>query len=163
MKKGLLFIAILFFVSAHINLFAQPNDNNRRERFERFQAERKEFISKAMQLKETEKKEFWLLADELQMKKFELNQPLREEMRNIRNAIRNDERVTEAEYKKVLELAAQLRIREAQLEQEYLPKFLKIISAEKVFLYQEADNQFGRRMIGQQGAGEDQRRNRGRN
>jgi Spy/CpxP family protein refolding chaperone len=149
MKKGLLFIAILCFVSAHFNVYAQQNDNNRRERFENFQKERKEFISKAMQLKDADKKAFWALADELQMKKFELNQPLREEMRKIHRAKRNNETVAEADYKKAIELAAQLRIKEAQLDQEYLSKLLKIVSAEQVFLFQEADNQFGRRMINQ--------------
>ena len=150
MKKGLLLTVILCFVSANFALFAQPGDKDGKKKFEKFKAERVEFISKIMELTDDEKTAFWPICDELQMKKFELNKQLRDEMREIHKAKKDKEKITEAKYKKIIELKAQLKLKEAQLEQEYLAKFLKVVSAEKVFLYQSAENQFGRKMFGNQ-------------
>jgi hypothetical protein len=130
-------------------VFAQqrPAGGNGNVRFEQFKAEREDFISKAMKLTNDEKKAFWPLCNELQMKKFELNKTLREEMRKINRANREKQPVSEADYKKVLELGSQVKIQEAQLEQEYFSKFLQILPAEKVFLYRQSEQSFGERMI----------------
>jgi Spy/CpxP family protein refolding chaperone len=147
MKKGVLFAIIICLASINLSLFAQQDDERKKERFEKFKAERKEFISKAMNLTEEEKKGFWPLCDELQVKKFELNKPLREEIHRIIKAKKAEQTITEAEYKKVMELSAQIKVKEAQLEQEYYTKFLKVITAEKLFLYQRAEQQFGRKVM----------------
>jgi Spy/CpxP family protein refolding chaperone len=147
MKKRVLFAIIICFASVNMSLFAQRDDDRKKEKFEKFKAERTEFISKAMNLTEEEKKDFWPLCDELQMKKFELNKPLREEIHKILKARKADQTVTEADYKKVMELSAQIKVKEAQLEQEYYTKFLKVITAEKLFLYQRAEQQFGKNVM----------------
>lgn len=125
------------------NLMAQEqSEKQRKERFETWQAERIEFISNAVDLTADEAKVFWPVANELQAKKWELNKTLREEMRKIRIAKRNDEMVSDADYKKLVELSLEIKIKEAQLEQEYVAKMLKVVSAEKVYLYQQADLKF---------------------
>jgi Spy/CpxP family protein refolding chaperone len=147
MKKGLLLTIMICLAS--ISLFAQQTeDKKKKEQFEKFKTEREEFISKAMKLTADEKKEFWPLCNELQLKKFELNKPLREEMRKIHKARKANQPVSEAEYKKVIELNVEIKKKEAQLEQEYVEKFLKVLPAEKVFLYQSAERQFGKETIG---------------
>jgi Spy/CpxP family protein refolding chaperone len=119
-----------------------------KENFEKFKLERTEFISKKMNLTEDEKEKFWPLADELHLKKFELNKSLRKEIREIYTARKENRSVSDAEYQKIIELSAQLKVKEAQLEQEYLDKFIKVVSAEKIFIYQEAELQFGKTIIG---------------
>ncbi|MDR0865465.1 MAG: hypothetical protein LBO74_11115 [Candidatus Symbiothrix sp.] len=149
MKKGLLFTIMICLAS--ISLFAQQTDNKKKEQFENFKVEREEFISKAMKLTADEKKEFWPLCNELHLKKFELNKPLREEIRKIHKARKANQPVSEADYKKVIELAVEVKKKEAQLEQEYTEKFLKVIPAEKVFLYQGAERQFGKETMKKRG------------
>jgi len=143
MKKGLILAILLCFVSVNFALLAQQDNNERRkENFEKFKAERKEFISKAMNLTEDESKAFWPLCDELQIKKFELNKALRTEINKMRQAQREKKAVSNADYKKIIELSASVKVKEAQLEEEYVNKFLKVLSAEKIFLYQRAEQQF---------------------
>jgi hypothetical protein len=148
MKKVL--FAILFgLISAHSLLYAQAGNNEkRRADFEKFKAQREEFISKAMGLTDDEAKVFWPVCNELQAKKFELNKALRTEIRKIRQAKRDGKSVSESDYKKVVELSASAKVKEAQLDEEYIAKFLKIIPVEKVFLYQESEMRFANEMFG---------------
>jgi Spy/CpxP family protein refolding chaperone len=152
MKKKLLFtITILAgFILITANSFAQDENQEPKkegkELFEKFKLKRKEFISKAMNLTESEKNAFFPLCNELQMKKYELNKKLRESIRKILKAQKNNQAVTEEDYKKVIELSIQVKQKELKLEEEYIDKFLKVISPEKVFLYQRAEQQFGRSM-----------------
>ena len=154
MKKIVLIVTMICLTGIISGGFAQqrpsaqrPSEEERKARFEKFSAEREAFISKAMKLTDEEKKAFWPLCNELQMKKFELNRTLREEMRKTGRARRENQPVSEADYKKLLEMSCQVKIKEAQLEQEYLSKFLQVISAEKVFLYRQSEQSFGERMI----------------
>jgi len=154
MKKIVLVVMMICLTGIISGGFAQqrpsmqrPSEDDRRARFEKLNAEREEFISKAMKLTDEEKKVFWPLCNELQMKKFELNRTLREEMRKIARAQREKQPVSEADYKKVLEMSSRVKVQEAQLEQEYLAKFLQVIPAEKVFLYRQSEQSFGERMI----------------
>ena len=158
MKKIVLVVTMICLTGIISKGFAQqrPSEAERRARFEQLNAEREAFISKAMKLTDEEKKAFWPLCNELQMKKFELNRTLREEMQKIRRALRENKPVSEADYKKVIELSSRVKVQEAQLEQEYIAKFLRVIPAEKVFLYRQSEQNFGERMI-REGANRGQR------
>jgi hypothetical protein len=98
-------------------------------------------------LTDTEKSAFRALCNEFQLKNVELNRPLREEMRKLNEARKGGQAAAEADYKKIVDLRVQVKLQEAQLEQEYTAKFLKVISAEKVFLYQKAEQQFGQNIF----------------
>jgi len=151
MKKIVLVVMTICLTGIVSGGFAQQrermSEEDRRARFEKINAEREAFVSKAMKLTDEEKKVFWPLCNELQIKKFELNKMLREEIRKINRAQREKQTVSETDYKKALELGSRVKVQEAQLEQEYLTKFLQVISAEKVFLYRESERQFGEKML----------------
>ena len=145
-KKILLFI--LLCITLNFAALAQKNHNDEKKtRFEKFQQERVEYISKIMNLDEEEEKLFWPLNNEFQKKKFEANKELREEMAKQRKAERENRKLSNAEYKKIIELGIQTKLQEAELEKEYYTKFLQIISAEKLLLYQKAEQDFGRRIM----------------
>ena len=152
MKRGLVLVILCCFMSLNFAVLAQNNER-RKENFEKFKAERKEFISKEMKLTDDESKAFWPLCDEYQLKKFELNKDLRAEINKIRQAKKDKKTVSEADYKKVIQLRASVKIKEAQLEEEYMNKFLKVLSAEKVFLYQRTEQQFAGEMVKKRGNG----------
>jgi hypothetical protein len=152
MKKRTLILLTICLALSATSTYAQqrPSEADRNARFEKFKAEREAFISKAMELTNEEKKTFWPLCNELQMKKFELNKTLRDETRKINRARREKQTIPEADYKHILELGSRVKIQEAQLEQEYLNKFLQVVPAEKVFLYQQSERSFGEQMIREQ-------------
>jgi len=133
-------------------LFAQRPDRRRTE-FEEFKERRVAFISKAMALNAEETKAFWPLYNELQEKKFQLNQELRRAIIRITGNERDRKKHTESEYKEIVNLHIQFKVKEAKLDEEYILKFAKAISYEKIFRYQQAEQQFARQML-------DQRRNR---
>jgi len=146
MKRGLALVVLFCFMSMNFVLLAQKNEK-RKESFEKFKIERKEFISKAMKLTEDESKVFWPLCDEFQMKKFELNKALREEINKIHQAKKDKKTISEVDYKKVIQLRASIKVKESQLEEEYMNKFLNVLSAEKVFIYQRTEQQFAGEVV----------------
>ncbi|MDH8702551.1 hypothetical protein M2138_001917 [Dysgonomonadaceae bacterium PH5-43] len=148
MKRLILLTVILLSLSANA-IFAQQrhDDKGRKERFEAFQKSRMDFITKKMKLTESESEAFWPLCNELQMKKFEINKPLRNAIGEIHKKQREKKEIAEVDYKKIIQLTTEIRIKEAELEQEYQNKFMEVIPAAKVFLYQNAEQEFGKQMM----------------
>jgi len=145
--KRIILILLLCVVGGSLSLSAQQPGNNRRGDFEKFKSERKVYISKEMNLTKEEAAAFWPLNDELQSKKFELNGELREQMHAIRQARREGKQRSDADYRKIIEAGAKVKVKEAELEERYLKKFLEVIPAEKMFRYQSAENEFARKMM----------------
>jgi len=150
MKKKLIFAFLLCFLGTNMFIFAQDQHQNREKRraeFEKFKEKRVEFITQKMELNTEEAKLFWPLCNELQEKKFELNRQFKKALRELNKAKKEGKTPTEEDYKKIVNLSIETKVKEAQLEKEYTNKFLAVISAEKIFLYQEAEQQFARKML----------------
>jgi len=152
MKKKLIFILFFGVINANLFLFAQ-RDERRRAEFEELKEKRVAFIAKAMDLTANEAKAFWPLDEEMQVKKFELNRQLRRALSEFRGNGREGERAaqkhSEKEYKDAVNLYLKFKADELKLEEEYVTKFAKVISFEKIFLYQQAEQQFARQMLNQ--------------
>jgi len=148
MKKKLIFLLFFGLINTNLFLFAQ-RDERRRAEFEEFKEKRVEFITKAMELTTDEAKVFWPLYDELQAKKFELNQQLRRAMFEFRGNDRERKKHTENEYKEIVKLNVQFKVNEAKLDQDFIVTLAKVISYEKIFQYQQAEQQFARQMLNQ--------------
>jgi len=153
MKKKWMLFFLLGLVNLNVFIFAQQPDRRRTSEFEELKEKRAEFFSKAMGLNAEETKAFWPLYNELQEKKFHLNQELRRAIFQFTGNERDRRKHTENEYKEIVNLFAQFKVKEAKLDEEYILKFAKVISYEKIFKYQQAEQQFARQML-------DQRRNR---
>jgi len=149
MNKKWIFLLLLGLTSMNLSLFAQ-RDEKRRAEFEEFKEKRVAFITQAMNLTADEAKAFWPLFNELQEKKFDLNQQTRKAVFEFTKKEKEGKDHTESEYKEIVNIIAQSKIKDAQLEEEYTAKFAKIISYEKIFRYQQADLQFARQMLRQQ-------------
>lgn len=144
----ILILCLLFAPSA---LFAQQrNGEQRRAEFEKFKKERQEYITKEMRLTTEEATVFWPLCDELQKSKFELNKELRDFMRQLHHRLREGKSIPESDYKKAVALSASTKVKEAQMEEKYMEKFLAVIPAEKVFKYQKAEQNFARKAMEEQ-------------
>ena len=153
-KKGILLLLILGLANTSLSLFAQ-RDEKRRAEFEQFKEKRVEFITKAMDLTADEAKVFWPLFNELQDKKFDLNQQQRKAVFEFMKSEKEGKTHTESEYKDMVDLITQFKINDAKLDEEYIAKLSKVISSEKIFRYQQAELQFARQMLKQGGSRDD--------
>jgi len=148
MKKKWIFLLLLGFINSNLLLFAQ-HDEKRKAEFEEFKEKRVAFITKAMNLNADEAKVFWPLYNELQDKKFELSQQQRKALYEFRGSEKERKTRTEAEYKDFVNLCSQFKEQEVKMDEEYIEKFAKVISYEKIFRYQQAELQFARQMLNQ--------------
>ena len=141
---------MLGLINTNAFLFAQSQyDEKKRAEFEELKAKRAEFMTQAMNLTADEAKVFWPLYNELQEKKFELNRQLRKTLYEFAKSEKEGKTHTENEYKDMVDLCVQSKIKEAKLDDDYVAKFIKIISYEKIYRYQQAELQFARQMLDQ--------------
>jgi len=125
-------------------VFAQSREEKRKEAFNNFRKKRITFITEKVKLTPKEAEVFWPLSNELQEKKFELNKPIREKRRTLRTA---GQTLTETDYKFLIDTNIDIKLKEAQLEKDYLEKFKKILPAEKIYKYQRAEEEFMRQLF----------------
>jgi len=156
-KKGILLFLLLGLTSTNIFLFAQHDDrrktegdDKRKAEFEQFKEKRVAFITQAVGFTTEEASAFWSLYNELQNKKFELNQQQRKAVYEFTKIEKDGKKHTESEYKNMVSVLSQFKIDDAKLDEDYIAKFSKIISYEKIFRYQQAELQFARQMLRQQ-------------
>jgi len=150
MKKRILLFLLLGLTSTNLFLFAQ-NDAKRKADFEQFKEKRVEFITKAVGFTTEEAGAFWPLYNEWQGKKFDLNRQMRKAVSAFTKSEKAGKTHTESEYQDMVNLITQYKINDANLDEEYITKFSKIISYKKIFLYQQAELQFQRQMLKQRG------------
>ena len=148
MKKRWILLFLLGLINMNSFLSAQYAQKKRAE-FEALKEKRVAFISKAMELSREEGNAFWPLYNELQEKKFELNRQLRKTIYEFAKSEKEGKKHTESEYKNIANLSVQAGINEAKLDEEYVAKFSKVISYEKIYRYQQAEVQFARQMLNQ--------------
>lgn len=110
---------------------------------EAFKAKKAEFIIQKVGLTDAETKAFIPLANELLDKRFEINRDMR---RNARD-IRKKENKTNADYERLINESTEVKLKEAQLDKEYLQKFKQVLSAEKIYKYQQAEAEFMKQML----------------
>lgn len=145
-KNILLVIVVSVFMS--LQLSAQESSQSSRSQgksfdIEAFKKKKADFIIETVKLTDAEAKAFIPLTNELMDKRFELNRPIRKETREFRNK----ENASEAEYSRLLDATSAAKIKEAQLEQEYLQKFKKVLSAEKIYKYKLAEEEYMKKMV----------------
>jgi len=145
MKKKLILLLLFGLTNINVFLFAQRDDRRRAE-FEELRQKREAFFNKTIGLTTDEAKAFWPLFYELEGKKIDLNRQQRRALAEFRGERDDRKGRTENDYKEVVILLAQFRIKEAKLDEEYIAKFAKILSYEKIFRYQQAEMQFARQM-----------------
>lgn len=141
-NKNILLLVVLSLFS-YFPLSAQENSSHGNFDIEAFKKKRAEFIIEKADLTEAEAKAFIPLTNELMDKRFELNRAIRKESRELRKK----DKKTSADYERLLDASSAAKIKEAQLEQEYLQKFKKVLSAEKIYKYKQAEAEYMKEMI----------------
>lgn len=143
---------VLFSMICLFQVNAQEMKPHRNFDKEAFAARRNAFITAEMGLTPKEAADFIPLCNELQQKLFEAGS----ECRRLSRQLKEKKDATEADYLRVVDLCAEVKIQQALLEKEYYEKFKKILSSKKLYLYRKAENKFARDFM--RGGGEQRRR-----
>lgn len=141
MKKHVFLIFTVAVLFTMVDRTASGQDN-RPQAFNRedFGARRNTFITTEAGLTAEEAGKFIPLENEFQMKLFEVG-------RDCRRLRESQNKMSDAEYTKLIECYLDTRLKEAQLEKEYYEKFKKILSPEKLYKYQQAETRFRREFV----------------
>ena len=139
--KFLIYFSVFLILS--LQSIAQNVDRNQSRigrdlNREEFITKRNIFLTEKMELTAEETAIFIPLDNELLRKKFEVGR----ECRRYEREIRNKNEKTDEEFKKLLKCREEVKEVRDQLDKEYLEKFKKIVSAEKILKYQNADKAF---------------------
>ena len=153
-----IFIATVMFSMADLTVSGQTNV---RQTFNRadFGARRNAFLTAEAGLTSEEAGKFIPLENEFKQKLFEVGRDCRMLMREGQNK----QKMSDAEYKKLIDCHLETRIKEAQLEKEYFEKFNKLLSPEKLYKYHQADAKFSRELVIERRPAGDRENNRNSN
>jgi len=138
MKKHLLLICLLISSVGLISAQQKQYNNTRREAME---AQKVAFITEKVGLTAQEAEKFWPLYNSFESQKREL----RHKMHSVRRSVNSES--NEADYQKALNELQKLDMQQSALKLKYHKEFLKILSAEKLFNYYVAENEYKKVLI----------------
>lgn len=151
MKKNIMFILfaclVSFAVSAQGRGNGGPRGGARPEfSFEQYQQNKCDFIVKEMELSEEDQGRFLPVYKELLAAKSSLYRKYGGAHRIMRS-VSQGEQVPDTTMQRAVQNARQLQLEDAQLEQDYLAKFEKILTPVQVIRLQEAEQKFKNEMM----------------
>ena len=143
MDKIKILICFSTLLILSLSTAAQNRDRNQsrpRRDFNRedFMAKRNVYLTEKMQLTAEETAVFIPMDNELLRKKFEAGRDCRRYDRELHEK----KEKTEEEFKKLLQCKEEVKAMIDKLDKEYLEKFKKILSAEKILKYEKAEKEF---------------------
>lgn len=144
MEKTIIFVITLFAFTT--TFFAQEQkrkeDNKKRFSLEEFQNRQREFITKHARLTPEEAEAFFPIFFELQKKKWLINKEARDKVESKYGKEHSEEKSL-----LIVNEFADAKIKIAELEKEYIEKYLKAISAKKILGVQRAEDNFQKDML----------------
>ncbi|MBR5476316.1 MAG: hypothetical protein IKV17_05795 [Bacteroidaceae bacterium] len=140
MKKIILSIAIILLTTT-ANIAQERKSRFSREEYKNKQ---KEFIIQQAKLTTEESEAFFPLFFELQDKKHTINSEAHKKV-----GVKKGEKATEEQWVLLVNEYAEAKIKIAELEKEYIAKYLAIVPAEKVLGVQRAESMFQKELLKQ--------------
>lgn len=138
------FITLIAGLICSIGLFAQEQSGEKRKfDKEAYQVKRNAYITAEIGLTSDEAVDFIPLDNEFKQKMFEAGR----ECRKLGRDSKSNKTMSDEAYLKLIDCHLDTRLKEAQIEKEYFEKFKKILSAEKLYKYLEADSKFMREFM----------------
>lgn len=150
---------MLFTLSTGIQAQEQGERQKGKHEFshEEFQSKQKEFIAKHANLSPEECEGFFPLFFELQKNKWLINREARKKV-----GMKRGEQCTDEQCQQLVNEFADAKIKIAELEKEYIGKYLKVIPARKIMEVQRAEDMFQRDMLKKMSRERENKTNRNR-
>ena len=136
--KNKICVLVLFVMACVVGVQAQSPRLSKEE----FRQLQQKFITERAQLNSEEARQFFPLYFELQDKKHECNRIAWQKQRKGKN-----ENTTEEEYAQIVEDVIQACIDVDRMELEYVRKYKRFLSSEKIYLIQKAEMRFHRELL----------------
>ncbi len=130
-------ILLLFLCVSFISINAQERGGGNFN-IEKFRKSRADFFVKELELTPAQAKLFLPLLDELMEKKFLLNRDVRKNHR----ALNQKSSKTDSDYYKSIDMALDARVKEAEIQKEYIQKMKAVLPAEKLYKYHHVEMKF---------------------
>lgn len=130
-------ILLLFLCVSFISINAQERSGGNFN-IEKFRKSRADFFVKELELTPAQAKLFLPLLDELMEKKFLLNRDVRKNHR----ALNQKSSKTDSDYYKSIDMALDARVKEAEIQKEYIQKMKAVLPAEKLYKYHHVEMKF---------------------
>jgi hypothetical protein len=143
MKTRVFLTFIVAILCSAIDSSAQEQKSDKQSPRKEFWDKRNAFIALEINLSADETSKFFPLENEFQQKKVAIGR----ECRTFNRDSRDKEKLTDVEYLKLIECDLDARMKEIQLEKEYLEKFKQILKPEKLYKYRAADAKFTREIV----------------
>lgn len=137
MKKNIIILLFALMIPAGTLSLKAQNQNNRMN-IEEFEKRKVEFVTKEAGLTKSEADKYFPLNNDLTKKKFELRKNHRDKIEKIKDS----GKISDAEYKKLLEDDVEVKLQEAALDKEFAKKFGTVLSPEKLYKAQQAEKNF---------------------
>lgn len=137
MKKNIIILLFALIITAGTLSLKAQNQNNRMN-IEEFEKRKVEFVTKEAGLTKSEADKYFPLNNDLTKKKFELRKNHRDKIEKIKDS----GKISDAEYKKLLEDDVEVKLQEAALDKEFAKKFGTVLSPEKLYKAQQAEKNF---------------------
>ncbi len=144
MKRAIITLSLIMVTILATHAQEKQGQQGGRRRFspEQFQAKQRSYIIEKARLTQEEADAFFPLFFELQKEKFRIEREARSKVIKER-----DQRLTDEQCKELLMNNAYARIKIAELEKEYITKYLKAVSAKKLLDIQRAERSFQNHML----------------
>lgn len=133
-KSIVLLFSVLMLPVFSFTISAQ----NRKMNMADYEKRKMEYIKKEAGLTQEEANKYFPLNNELTQKKFDLHKRHRDKI----DRIKDNNNISEEEYRKMLDDDVDVKLREAALNKEYSAKFEKVLSPEKLYRAQQAERSF---------------------
>ncbi|MBK5203265.1 MAG: hypothetical protein JJE45_06060 [Prolixibacteraceae bacterium] len=140
MKK---IILLLGFFVIFFNGFSQPK-SGKDENFEKYQSMKVSYMTDKLNLTPEEAQIFWPVYNEFDKKRFEIHKKSHDVGKKIHD---NIDKYTEKDYRNFITEMENQELAEVNLAKEYNEKFLKILSAKKVFMIGNVEKDFRFKML----------------
>lgn len=140
MKKNIFAIALLCMLFSSIAMYGQE----KKPRFspEKYKAHMEKFIGEKAGFTTEEAQKFFPIYHKLRSEQRTINKEITQLKRRCKEEVKD-----ENAYQKILDKIGELKIKSAQLDNEYYKLMYKAISAEKVFKALNAEDRFHRNMV----------------
>ncbi len=138
MKRIIFILTLLTFVLGSNTVFSQEEDDNR-DRWERYRAEKVSFLTNKLDLTPEEAEKFWPVYNEMEKERGEVQ---RERRRLERDVLEATENLSDKEIIKLTRDFAGNMEKECHLGTKYNEQFLKILPPQKVLTLYKAENEF---------------------
>lgn len=144
MKRAIITLSLIIVTILATHAQEKQGQQGGRRRFspEQFQAKQRSYIIEKARLTQEEADAFFPLFFELQKEKFRIEREARSKVIKERG-----QRLTDEQCKELLMNNADARIKIAELEKEYITKYLKAVSAKKLLDIQRAERSFQNHML----------------